>query len=169
MREAVTQYRKSRSLAGRIMSGLGLGQRVDQAQAKLATVQMNLATMHGQQEQAQRAFSKELSQDTFERTKQAVEPLERLDLAGMKDLHQADRHRLRERHLAEREKAGVKTKEPVKPKEQDSAPPRKKSHPKNRANRLQAKKDRGLSDRAKAGLEKMRRRDRKNRERGRER
>lgn len=169
MGEAVTQYRKSRSLAGRIMSGLGLGQRVDQAQAKLATVQMNLATMHGQQEQAQRAFSKELSQDIFERTKQAVEPLERLDLAGMKDRHQADRDRLRERHLAEREKAGVKTREPVKPKAQDNTPPRKENDRTKRADRLQAMKDRGLSDRAKAEIEKMRRRDRKNRERGQDR
>lgn len=166
MREAVKQYRRSRSFAGRVLSGLGLGQRADQAEAKLATVQMNLATLQGQQEQQRADFAKQLSQETFERTVQAVPPLERLDLGGMKERHDRERERLREKQQAERENAGIKTNDRAKTSEQGNE---QDKTPKTAKERWEAKKARDLSDRAKAELEKMRQRDRQNRERGRDR
>ena len=164
MREAVTQYRRSRSLAGRVLAGLGLGQRVDQAQAKLATVQMNLANLKGRQEADRAKFAKAINQETFERTKQDAKPLPRLDLSEMKERQQAERDRQRERHQIERDRAGLKATDRAKTREQDNAKKPAKAY-----DRMQAMKERGLSEKAKAELERMRQRDRRNRERGQDR
>lgn len=107
--KAVKVHRKAHSFLGRMLSILPFRKSADRAQADLAMRRLELATLIRKQDREKRQLRRQLAEQVFDRTVNALPERRSLDLSAMKDRHAQDWQKLREQQREEREAAGIRS------------------------------------------------------------
>lgn len=107
---ALEQSRRANTIMGRILSLLPFTIDRATASANLTIAKLNMAQLFGKHAQEKSGLAKRLSEQTFDRTINALPDRKRVDLTDMKDRHAQDWQKLREQQDVER-KAVAKEKE----------------------------------------------------------
>ena len=107
--KAVKDHRKAHSFLGRVLSILPFRQSAAEAQAKLAIKRMELGQLLADQELEKRRLRRQLAEQVFDLTVEALPERRPLDLTGMKERHAEDWQALRKQQREEREAAGIRS------------------------------------------------------------
>jgi len=165
--KAVKDYRKAHSFLGRVLSILPFRQSAAEAQAKLTIKRMELGQLLADQELEKRRLRRQLAEQVFDRTVEALPERRPLDLSGMKERHAEDWQALREQQREEREAAGIRSERLAREKaehEKERTRDRRAS-----IKEREAKMREGLSEEARRELEEQRKQREREKDRDRER
>lgn len=165
--KAVKDHRKAHSFLGRVLSILPFRQSAAEAQANLTIKRMELGQLLADQELEKRRLRRQLAEQVFDRTVEALPERRPLDISGMKERHAEDWQALREQQREEREAAGIRSERLAREKAEHE-----KEKTRNRRASLkerEAKMREGLNEEARRELEEQRKQRERENDRDRER